>query len=96
MTANIEKGKSKTIQKHTKGDKRFITKMVQMPDELKGHLVDIFLIRKNHKTQKARIDLVSRKVKDTAEIRITGTKDENLHFVIIEPKYVNCVYNRVR
>jgi VWFA-related protein len=96
MVAKIEKGKSKTLQKQTRGDKRLITKRVHMPEGLKDREVDIFLIRKNPKTQKTRIDMVVRKVTDTAEIRITGAKGEDLHFVIIEPKYVRCVHNRVR
>ena len=96
MVAQIEKGNSKTLKKQTKDNEISIKKLVHMPEGLKDQEVDIFLIRMNQKTQKTRIDMVTSPVKDTAEINITGTRDEILYFVVIEPKYVRCIYNRVR
>lgn len=96
MVARIQKAKFKNIKKDKQGKYRLYTKLVKIPEALKNQDVDVFVVKKNPKTQKARIDLATTKVKKTLELKIKGTKDQDIYYVIIEPKYVNCIYNQVQ
>ncbi len=96
MVAKIQKAKFKNIKKEKQGKYRLYTKLVKMPEGIKDRDVDIFIVKKNPKTQRAQIDLASTKVKETLELKMKGTKDQDIYYVIIEPKYVNCIYNQVQ
>jgi hypothetical protein len=96
MVAKIEKAKFKNIKKEKTGDNIIYTKLVKLPESLKNHEVDIFSIQKDPETQKARIDISSKKAAGTLKIKIKGRKHQELFYVIIEPKYVHCIYNQVQ
>jgi len=96
MVARIQKAKFKNIKKEKQGKFRSYIKRVKIPEELKNREVDVFVVKKNPQTQKARIDLNSTTVKDTLELKMKGTKDQDIYYVIIEPRYVNCIYSQVQ
>lgn len=96
MVAKVQKAKFKNIKKEKRGNYRFLTKLVKIPEALKNQAVDVFIVKKNPKTQKARIDLATTKVKETLELKMKGTKGQDIYYVIIEPKYVNCIYNQAQ
>lgn len=96
MVAKIEKAKFKNIEKEKTRDNIIYTKLVKLPEGLKNQEVDIFLIRKDSETQKARIDISTKKAAETLKIKIKGLKHQELFYVIIEPKYVHCIYNQVQ
>ncbi|MCP5105543.1 MAG: hypothetical protein GY950_19305 [bacterium] len=96
MTAHIAKARDKTLKKEKSGKSRIYTKQVNLPEGMKNQKVDIFLVRKDTKKQKVRVDMITKQAGETVELKIKRNKNQELYYVIIEPRYVHCVYKLVR
>jgi hypothetical protein len=68
---------------------------VPLPNKMKGRELDLFCIRIDPKTKNVNVELLTRAVKDRANLIIKEQKDTNEFFVIIEPVFTYCVYNQV-
>jgi len=84
------------LKNENTGDETNTTIEVPLPEKMKGRQLDIFSIQIDPKTQKVKINLVSRTVKDRADIIIKKRKNKTDFFVIIEPVFTYCAYNQVK
>ncbi|MCP4214575.1 MAG: hypothetical protein GY765_07955 [bacterium] len=73
------------------------TQMIEivLPEKMKGRTLDMFAINIDPKTKKVNIDMISRKVKNRANLIVNTRKDTNEFFVLIEPLFAYCIYNQV-
>ncbi len=68
---------------------------IQLPEQMKHRQLDLFAIQVNPKANRVNIEMTSRKVKDRANLIIKKKDDTEEFFVLIEPDYTYCIYNKV-
>ncbi len=82
--------------KPAKGEsEKAVTLQVPLPNVMRNHKVDMFLLHMDPKTQKTDINLMSSNVTDVVNIKFKPRKDKNQFFVIIEPTTPYCIYNKI-
>lgn len=87
--------KLKSIKKRT-GIKRSKRIRVPIPENIKGHNLDIFVINLDPKTMKANIGVMKRMVNGDLEVDVTVEKEKVQFVVIVEPIETLCLYNQVK
>ncbi|MCP4215219.1 MAG: hypothetical protein GY765_11205 [bacterium] len=69
---------------------------VPLPDVMRSHKLDMFLVRVDPETRDVEIDVVSKKAKDWVDMTIKPRADREQYFVIIEPDKPYCIYNQTK
>ena len=68
---------------------------VPLPAKMKDHELDLFSISIKPGSQEVNIQLITQEVKDKAQLVFKKQQNTNEYFVIIEPAFSLCVYNRI-
>ena len=84
-----------TLRNEKVGDEIATMIEIPLPEKMKGHNLDIFAIQLNRETKKANIELVNYKAKDRVNLIVKKKPETIEFFVIIEPVFAYCVYNRI-
>ncbi|UCH95745.1 MAG: hypothetical protein JSV88_02560 [Candidatus Aminicenantes bacterium] len=69
---------------------------VPIPENIKDHHVDIFVVNLDPKTMKANIGIVNQVVNRELEVDVPVEKEKMQFFVIVEPAKTLCLYNQVK
>jgi len=96
MMGKVMQIKYSKLKTENTGDETNTMIEVPLPEKMKGRQLDIFSIQIDPKTQKVQINLMSRTVKDRADLIIKKRKNKTDFFVIIEPVFAYCIYNQVK
>lgn len=89
MTAQVMNANFKQL----KQEKDECVLAVELPEEMKNHSLDIFLLYIDPKSEAADINFETREVKGDLELKISPRKNKKRLFVIIEPVTSWCLYN---
>lgn len=91
-------GKIRKIKfKKSKKDTNQIIVDIKVPEGMKNHKVDIYIIYRNTKTNKIDFNIIeNREIKDNVKFNIKYKKKRKIYFVIIEPELTYCVYNKIK
>lgn len=92
MTGTVAAAKHKKV----KQDKIECLLAVELPEEMKNHSLDIFLLDMDPNTEVVDMNFETVEVKEHLELKMNLPKNKKQFFVIIEPISLWCLYNEVK
>jgi VWFA-related protein len=96
MVGKVVKVKHERIAAEKRGEKRFFTLKIELPQEMQERRLDIFAIRFEPKSQQVHCEFYRKVVGSTEQMHIDCRRGEDLYFVMVEPEKTYCIYSEVK